>query len=70
MRKAVAEALEQLTERQRVVLIAKVYDGLTFAEIAAEQELSLGTVKTHYLRALSCIRDRLALNWRPERGEA
>ena len=54
-----AAALERLTEAQRAVMVAKVYDGLTFPQIAAEMDLAVPTVKTHYLRALSAIRDRL-----------
>ena len=69
LRGDVAAAIEALTEAQRSVLIAKVYDGMTFAEIAGEQELALPTVKTHYLRALSAVRDRLARKWGPERNQ-
>ena len=47
------------------MLIAKVYDGLTFAQIAAELKLAVPTVKTHYLRALSAVRDRLTRRWAP-----
>ena len=60
LRAALAGAIERLTESQRGVLIAKVYDGLTFAQIAAELNLAVPTVKTHYLRALSAVRSHLS----------
>lgn len=55
----VADAMGELTEPQRTVLAAKVFDDLTFARIADEQSLSVSTVKTDYLRALRSLRDRL-----------
>ena len=69
LRSAVAAALGQLTESQRGVLVAKIYDGLTFAQIAAELNLAVPTVKTHYLRAVAGVRDRLARCWTPIRSE-
>lgn len=66
LRGEVAAALDRLTEAQRGVLIAKVYDGLTFAQIAGELNLAVPTVKTHYLRALTVVHDRLARRWAPE----
>lgn len=63
LRGDVAAALATLTDRQRGVLVAKVHDELTFAEIAAEMEMSVPTAKTHYLRALERVRDRLAGRW-------
>jgi RNA polymerase sigma-70 factor (ECF subfamily) len=68
LRGDIAAAIEKLTDAQRNVLIAKVYDGMTFAEIAAESGLAVPTVKTHYLRALWAVRDRLARQWGPERN--
>ena len=67
LRREIATALEGLTDAQRSVLIAKVYDGLTFAQIAAENHVAIPTAKTHYLRALTAVRDRLARRWGPER---
>lgn len=63
LRADIAAAMAALTEAQRSVLIAKVYDGLTFAAIAAEAGLSASTVKTHYLRAIRAVRDRLSPDW-------
>lgn len=66
----VAVALDGLTDAQRSVLVSKIFDGLTFAEIAAENDLAVSTVKTHYLRAIRAVRDRLAPRWGddPNRG--
>jgi RNA polymerase sigma-70 factor (ECF subfamily) len=63
LRAAVAAALADLSDQQRAVLVAKVYDGLTFARIAEQLDLAVPTVKTHYLRALAAVRDRLASRW-------
>jgi len=58
--RAVAGGLEYLSDQQRQVLVAKIYDGATFAAIADELDLSISTVKTHYVRALGRMRDILA----------
>ena len=65
LRDRIAAALGELTEMQRSVLTAKVFDSLTFAQIAAEHDLAVPTVKTHYLRALRAVRDRLKRDWGP-----
>lgn len=52
----VRAALGELSEMQRLVLIGKCYDGLTFRELAEELGLAIPTVKTHYLRGLEAIR--------------
>jgi len=49
-------ALDELSEMQRLVLLAKVFDEMTFAAIAGELQLAVPTVKTHYLRALQTLR--------------
>lgn len=55
-RAAIRSALLHLSEQQRLVLMAKFYEGLTFAEIAAELGVSVSTAKTHYIRALETLR--------------
>ncbi len=55
----VTTALDKLTEQQRAVVVAKTYDGETFASIAESMNLSVGTVKTHYLRGLTTLRNAL-----------
>ena len=67
LRREIALALEPLTDIQRSVLIARTFDELTFAKIAAELDVAIPTVKTHYLRAVSAVRDRLAKLKRQER---
>lgn len=66
LRNDIAVALDRLTELQRGVLVAKVYDEMTFAQIAAELSLAVSTVKTHYLRAVQAVRDRLQPRWAEE----
>jgi len=66
LRQDIAAALDRLTDIQRGVLVAKVYDEMTFAEIAAEMSLANSTVKTHYLRAVQAVRDRLRPKWADE----
>lgn len=58
---AAARALDDLSEMQRLVMTCKLCDNLTFAQVADELGLAVPTVKTHYLRALSAIRDRLGV---------
>lgn len=65
LREQIVAALAELSEQQRLVLCAKVFDGLTFARIGEQMELSVATVKTHYLRALRALR-RLLAERRPE----
>lgn len=63
LRADLVAALDKLSDMQRSVLIAKVFDGLTFARIAAEMEIAVSTAKTHYLRALTTMRHRLGNRW-------
>lgn len=63
LRADLVAALDKLSDMQRSVLIAKVFDGLTFARIAAEMEIAVPTAKTHYLRALTTMRDQLGSRW-------
>ena len=66
LRQDLTSALVELSELQRNVLVAKVYDEMTFAEIAEEQGISVSTAKTHYLRAVRAARDRLQARWGDE----
>ena len=56
LHRAVLAGLNLLTGQQRAVLVAKVYDSETFAAIAHSMGLSVSSVKTHYVRALSALR--------------
>jgi RNA polymerase sigma-70 factor (ECF subfamily) len=53
---AVRKALGGLPEEQRKIVLARVYDDKTFAEIAGEFNLPLGTVLTRMRRALEKMR--------------
>lgn len=55
-------AIRGLSEQQRQVLLAKMYDRLSFAQIADELGISTSTAKTHYLRALNMVRTRLKID--------
>ncbi|MCH7883659.1 MAG: RNA polymerase sigma factor [Planctomycetes bacterium] len=63
LRDDITQALDRLTDSQRSVLVAKIYDGLTFARIGEELGLAVSTVKTQYLRALDVVRAQLRPRW-------
>ena len=56
---AVRRALGELPDPQRRVVLARVYDDKTFAQIARESGLPLGTVLTRMRLALNKLRDAL-----------
>lgn len=56
----VLRAFSQLTEPQQQVLGLALYQGLTLAELAAQSDLSLTTVKTHFRLALRRLRALLS----------
>ena len=58
-RRRLARAVEMLSARQRAVLTLKVVEGLTFAEIARILGISVSSAKTHYVRGLEALRERL-----------
>lgn len=66
LRSDIAAALDHLSDVQRSVLVAKVYDDMRFREIAEEIGIALSTTKTHYLRAVRTVRDRLQRRWAEE----
>lgn len=55
----VRQALSELPEDQRDVVIARIHEGRTFAEIAEREGLSLSTVATRMRLALEKLRRRL-----------
>ncbi len=55
----VRRAVEALPEEQRVVVILKEYQELTFLEIAQALDVPLSTVKTRLYRGLGQLRLRL-----------
>lgn len=59
-RARLSAALGRLSEAQRAVVIAKLIDGLTFAEIAGELEVAPSTAKTHFVRGMDGLRRLLS----------
>ena len=57
MRMALREALKTLTDRQRAVLVLRVYDDLPEAQVAQMLHCPVGTVKSAMSRALARLRD-------------
>ncbi|MBX3358043.1 MAG: sigma-70 family RNA polymerase sigma factor [Phycisphaeraceae bacterium] len=57
---AVAQAVDRLSEMQRLVLLCKVCDQMTFAQVAEELQIAVPTAKTHYIRALDAVRAQMA----------
>ncbi len=51
----IKQALNNLPENQRVVVIARIYEGKTFKEIAEVLELPLGTVLTRMRLAIKAL---------------
>ncbi len=66
LRRDVAAAMGTLTDIQRSILVAKVYDGMTFAKISEELGVAVSTVKTHYVRAIGRISAKLQPQWTRE----
>jgi RNA polymerase sigma-70 factor (ECF subfamily) len=59
MTSAVARAMAELPEEQRLAIVLKEYHGLTFQEIADQLDCPLSTVKTRLYQGLSVLRRRL-----------
>ena len=59
MSEAVARALADLPEEQRMAILLKEYHGLTFQEIADQLDCPLSTVKTRLYQGLTVLRRRL-----------
>ena len=57
---AIEAALAQLPEKQREVLVMKVWGGLTFSQIAAGLEISADTAASRYRYALARLHEELA----------
>jgi RNA polymerase sigma-70 factor (sigma-E family) len=55
-RDAMIDALRELPERQREVLVLRYYSDLTEAQIAQALDISPGAVKTHAHRGLTALR--------------
>lgn len=60
-RQVVLAALEELSPRQREVVVLRFYEDLPLAEAAAVMGCSLGAVKSHQARALAALREHPSL---------
>lgn len=58
-RRVLTTAIQSLTEMQRLVLVAKAVEEVTFASLADDLGISIPTAKTHYRRAIEALRVRL-----------
>jgi RNA polymerase sigma-70 factor (sigma-E family) len=52
----VRQALRELTQRERAVVVLRFFEDLTEAQVAAELGIALGTVKSTLFRALGKLR--------------
>jgi RNA polymerase sigma-70 factor (ECF subfamily) len=59
VRERIAQAVAALPEAQREVLVLKIYEDLSYAEIARVVNRSVGTVKSQMRYALGKLRGRL-----------
>lgn len=60
---ALESALRSLSERQREVFMLRNFENLDVAETARAMGVSDGSVKTHYSRAVSRLRELLGEHW-------
>jgi RNA polymerase sigma-70 factor (ECF subfamily) len=60
---ALESALRSLSERQREVFMLRNFENLDVAETARAIGVSDGSVKTHYSRAVSRLRELLGEHW-------
>lgn len=58
-RQSVREAIGRLPERQRQALLLKMYDGLSYQEIASTMEVSVPAVESLLHRATTALRKEL-----------
>ena len=59
-REVIRKAVSRLPPQQRLVLVMRHQEGLSYEEIAATTDLPLGTVKTYLFRARQHLRCQLA----------
>ena len=60
-------ALRALSEEQREVIVARIWGGLTLAEIAGVVGVSVSTVHRRYEAGLAELREALGLSWLTEK---
>ena len=60
---AVREALEQIDDDHREIVLLREYQGLSYDEIASVLGLPVGTVRSRLFRAKMALRELLAPSW-------
>lgn len=63
---AASEALRALPEDQREVVVARIWGGLTFQQIAEVVGTSASTACRRYESAIAALRERLSVTWLPK----
>ncbi len=58
-----ARALEELSDDQREVVIARIWGGLTYEEIGEFAAISSSEAHRRYEAGLACLRKRLGVTW-------
>lgn len=66
--RAAADAIAQLSDQARAVLLLRHYEQLSFAEVGAALRISEDTARQRYARAIAKLRSRLA-NHAPADGD-
>src|ERR671922_2166205 len=59
----IARAVHRLPPQQRAVVALRVWDGLTYAEIAGAVGCSEATVRSHMHHGLRAVREALGKHW-------